>query len=107
MRKANNRYPLVVEPYPEDYDGYEFLTLIHYNDESFVNIVDNIGKKHISCYVLDLCGPSYMNEEGIIEIARDWFYDENINYPISIEFSKRGIAEEMSDILRRFSIDYV
>jgi hypothetical protein len=107
MKKFGGKFPLIVEPHPEDYKGYEFITLIKYNDETFLNIVDNVCNKQIITYVLDFCKPSNVPEELVIETARNWFYNNRSNYPISIEFSRVGIAKETSKILRSFAIDYV
>lgn len=100
-------FPLIVENYPENYDGYEFITLIRYNDENLLNIVDNVVNNNIITYVLDMCAPNNINEEAIIDIAYNWFYNHKNDYPISIEFSKKGLAYETSKILRCFPIDYV
>lgn len=99
--------PLTIETYPENYDGYEFITLIRYNDENFLNIIDNVINNTIITYVLDLCPANNINEESIINVAYSWFTNNSKKYPISIEFNKRGIAAETSKILRCFPIDYV
>ena len=103
----SKKFPLVVEPHPSDYEGYDFITLIRYNDESFLNIVDNVSKKYIYGYVIDLCGPEQFDEELLIRVAYDWFYTNGDRYPISIEFSKRGILGQAETILRAFPLDYV
>lgn len=103
----SKKFPLVVESHPDDYDGYEFITLVRFNDESFLNIVDNVNKKYIYGYVIDLCGPAQFDEEELIKIAYEWYYSNGDRYPISVEFSKRGIIEEVSSILRVFPLDYV
>lgn len=99
--------PLIVEPYPEDYTGYKFITLIRYNDADSLNIVDNIINGNIITYVLDMCQPCNVNEEMIIESANDWFCNYKSLYPISIHFSKNGLSEETSKIIRAFPIDYI
>ena len=103
----SKKFPLVVEPHPDDYEGYEFITLIRFNDESFLNIVDNVSKKYIYGYVIDLCGPEEFNEEELINVAYEWYYANGDRYPISVEFSKRGLTEKTSSILRLFPLDYV
>lgn len=103
----SKRFPLVVEEHPSDYEGYAFITLIRFNDESFLNIVDNVTKKYIYGYVIDLCGPEQFSEELLIETAFEWYYSNGDRYPISIEFSKRGILEQAESILRIFPLDYV
>lgn len=103
----NKKFPLVVEDHPDDYDGPEFITLIRYNDESYLNIIDNVSKKYIHCYVIDLCGPEHFSEERLIRVAYDWYEHNGDRYPISVEFSKRNLVEETSVIFRSFPIDYV
>ena len=103
----SKKFPLQVEPYPEEYDGYEFLTLIRFNDDEFISIVDNVSKKYIYSYVVDLCSPERFDEEELIRIAYEWYNSNGDRYPISIEFSKRGLIEEAQSILRAFPIDYV
>lgn len=103
----SKKFPLVVEPHPDDYEGYEFITLIRFNDESFLNIVDNVSKKYIYGYVIDLCGPAQFDEETLIQIGYEWFYSNGDRYPISIEFQKRDLIDKAENILRAFPLDYV
>lgn len=104
---TNKQIPLIVEPYPEDYTGYKFITLIRYNDINYLNIVDNVINNTINSYVLDLCSPNNIKEEYIIDIAHDWFSNNYSKYPISLEFSKRGLGDEFGKIFRSFPLDYV
>ena len=103
----SKKFPLVVEPHPDEYDGYDFITLIRFNDESYLNIVDNVSKKYIYSYVIDLCGPENFNEEKLIEVCYEWYYSNGSRYPISVEFSRRDLVDETSAIFRAFPIDYV
>jgi hypothetical protein len=107
MKKLSGKYPLIIESHPVEYDGYDFITLIQYNETSHLTIVDNSDKKFIDCYVLDLCGPSGVEEEFVIEIAQNWYDEHRDAYPISIEFSRLGATGTVSKILRTFSIDFV
>ena len=107
MKKISNKYPLIVEAHPEDYDGYDFITLVRYNDTSHLTIIDNTDAKFINCYVLDLCKTVGIREETIIEVAQEWYENSSNDYPISIEFSKRELTGLASKIQRSFSIDYV
>lgn len=101
------KIPLIIEPYPDDYDGYKFITLIRYNDENYLNLVDNVINNTIISYVLDLCAPNNINEEHVIDIANYWFTHNKDKYPLSIEYSKNNMAEDTSRILRLFPMDYV
>jgi len=105
--KTNSEFPIKVEKHPPDYTGYDFITLIKYNEEVNLTIIDNVYKKHIDAYCLDLCAPTDIDERIIIKVANYW-YNVNINsYPISIEFSKRGLAEQSSKILKSYPVDHI
>lgn len=105
--KRNNHAPLIIEPHPESYEGYEFITLIQYKEKSFLTIVNNATDKTVESYVLDLCGPEGINEEMIISIVAEWYDDEEKQYPVSIEFSRRNIVNETSRIFRTYNIDFI
>lgn len=112
MKKLNHAFPLINEPHPENYKGPPFLTLIRFNDVDYINIVDNVINNEIIAYVLDLCPKEFeylpdLKEQAIIEVAYDWYERSREKYPLSIEFSRRGMAVEASKIIRRFSLDYV
>lgn len=70
-------------------------------------IVDNVDDDLIRAYVLDLCGPAHVDEEKIVLAAAEWFSESRSKYPISIEFSKRGMTTEASKIYRTFDIEFV
>lgn len=105
-RKINN-IPLIVEPHPEDYDGYPFITLIQYRDKHILTVVDNATDKEIGAFVLDLCNPEDISEEFVISNIANWYERFSNKYPLSIEFSRLGIASMMSNIFRTYNIDFV
>jgi hypothetical protein len=107
MKKLTGKYPLIIESHPAEYDGYDFITLIQYNDVSHLTIVDNSDKKFIDCYVLDLCAPTGVKEDFVIEVAQHWYDENRDSHPISVEFSKMGATGDVCKILRTFSIDFV
>lgn len=107
MKKSNN-IPLITEPHPDGYEGYPFLTLIRYNDENYLNIIDNVVNKQIVGYNLDMCAAANINELVLVAIAEDWFYSErNKRYPLSVEISKLGMATDLSPVLRCYPIQFV
>lgn len=99
--------PLIMEPHPKDYRGYPFVTLIQYRKAHHLTIVDNVDDESIKAFVLDLCGPESVNEEMIVSIAADWYEWNASKYPISFEFSKKGLTGETSRIYRTFNIEFV
>lgn len=108
MKIEANGVPLITEPHPDGYTGYPFLTLIRYNDENFLNIVDNVVNKQIVAYNLDLCAAAEIDEISVITIAEDWFYSErHRRYPLSVEFSRRGHATTVSQIIRCYPVEFV
>ncbi len=97
---------MIIEPHPEEYDGYPFITLIQYRTQHVLTIIDNADNNNITAFVLDLCGPEQVDEEKIITVAAHWF-EQGYKYPLSFEFSKRGLSQEMSKILRSYNTDFV
>ena len=106
-RIRGNPLPLIIEPHPADYAGYPFITLIQYRDKDFLGIIDNATDKMIKAYVLDLCGPTYVNEEFVIRIATAWYKESKDRYPISFEFSKLGVADSVKSIYKSFAVGFV
>lgn len=105
--KTNSAFPITVEPHPEDYNGYPFITLIKFNQTPNITIVDNLHKKYLDAYCLDLCSSRNVNERTILKVANYWYHTNRNNYPISIEFSKRGLMDESSKILKSYPIEYI
>ena len=99
--------PLIVEPHPVDYTGFPFITLIQYRKLPMLGIVDNADDSTLRVFVLDLCGPEGIKEEDIIAVASDWYDNNRSNYPISIEFSRKGIVSSTSKIYRALNIEFV
>lgn len=103
----SKKFPLVVEPHPDDYAGYDFITLVRFNDETYLSVIDNVSKKYIYGYVIDMCGPEQFEESKLIQIAYEWYSTNGDRYPISVELSKRGLIHRAETILRAFPLDYV
>lgn len=99
--------PLIVEPYPKDYSGYPFITLIQYRKQHMLTIIDNADDNVIKAYVLDMCGPESVDEEQVISIATEWYRDYRTQFPISIAFSRVGLTNLTSKIYRSFNTDFI
>lgn len=106
--KRGNPIPLIVEPHPEDYEGYPFITLIQYRKEHTLALIDNATDKVVKAYVLDMCGPANVDEELLIGVAKHWYDNNGLErYPVSFTLSQFGIANEASKIYRTFNIEYI
>jgi hypothetical protein len=98
---------LIVEPHPETYNGYPFITLIEFKGEPFVTIIDNYHGKSIKTLVLDYCNAENVDEEMIITIAEQWYTHSSSKYPVSFEFSKRDLTSQISPIYRTFNTEFI
>jgi len=98
---------IIREDYPSAYKGYRFITLIQFNEEKYLSIVDRLTDKNISAYILDLCGPKGVSEEDVLNIAYEWSQSERRNFPISYEFARLGLSSQVSLLYRSFNVDFV
>lgn len=105
IKKGN--VPLIIEPHPKEYKGYPFITLIMYRKQHMLAIVDNVDNDSIKAFVLDVCNAEGVNEESVIITAAQWYERNKNNYPISIEFSKRGMTNDTSKIYKSLNLEYV
>lgn len=99
--------PLIIESHPHDYTGFPFITLIQYRKQPMLAIIDNADEEVIRAFVLDLCGPEHVDEEMVIHAAAEWYSTNRHNFPISIEFSRRGLTPITSKIYRAMNIEFV
>ncbi len=100
--------PLIVEQHPKDYNGFPFITLIQYHKTPLLCIVDNATDYVIRAFVLDMCGPTGVNEEMVVAAAQSWA-DEGLDrqFPISVHFGQLGINFETAKIYRTINIEFV
>lgn len=106
-KSKSNHVPLIIEPHPVDYNGYPFITLIQYRDSHDLTVIDNATNKTITAFVLDKCGAAGLNEEAVISVIAEWYEHHADSYPLSFEFSKKGISGVMSSIIQSYPIDFV
>lgn len=99
--------PLIVEPHPKDYTGFPFITLVQYRKQPMLTIVDNATDDIIRAFVLDLCGPERVDEELIIRVVAEWYTTNRTNFPVSVEFSRLGLASVTSKIYRTLNVEFV
>ena len=99
--------PLVIENHPSNYKGYPFITLIQFKDEVWLTVIDNISKKYINAYVLDLCTTELIDEGEFIQLASEWYLHHKEKYPMSVMLNKMGLADQVKQLYKSFNIDYV
>lgn len=99
--------PLVIEPHPNDYFGYPFITLIQYRKSPLLAIVDNATTEYIHAFVLDLCGPEGVDEEAVLTTAIEWHKNNSKSFPISIGFSRAGMTKDTSKIYRSLNVEFI
>lgn len=107
MSTRKPKCSLLIESHPRDYAGYPFITLIQYQDQTLLTIVDNMDDTKIMAYVLDFCGPENIDEQMIIAVAKEWFDKNRDTYPISIEFAKHDLIADSSRLYRIMNINFV
>jgi len=99
--------PLIIEPHPRDYNGLPFITLVQYRKQSMLVVVDNMDNDTLKSYVLDLCGPEGIKEELFLSVVSEWYDCNRQSYPVSIEFSRRGMAKLITNIYRTISVEFI
>ncbi len=97
---------LVPEEYPENYNGYRFISLIKYMDKPQIAIVDNIINDIIHAYVLDECQPANLDETEIVSYGKVWFEEYSHLIPFSVYLSRNNVTQ-YSSIIKCFPVDFV
>lgn len=95
---------LIIEPHPENYTGLPFITLLQFRKEHYLTIIDDSDDEEIKALVLDLCDPSEINKEMVLEIAIEWFKTSR-HVPLSIFFSMQGLSHIVEKIYRTFNTE--
>lgn len=104
MSNNTPKLPYVVEDYPEDYNLVPCLTLLEISGKhaaKLLVIVDIASPTHLSAYVLDNCSAEGLDEASIINMI-DSVWEESKDKPLSVIFSKLGVANDMAKIHRTF-----
>lgn len=98
--------PLILEEVQAS-ANYLYLTMIEYKKERYLTIIDNIQGSDIKAFVLDHASAEGMDVQHILSIANLWYYRSSERYPLSFEFAKLGIKDQVAPILRTFNLDHV
>lgn len=107
MSTRKPKCSLLIESHPKDYTGYPFITLIQYQDQTLLTIVDNMDETKIMAYVLDFCGPERIDEQMVLNIAKCWFDNSREMYPVSIAFANHDLLGNTSRLYRIMNINFV
>ena len=92
---------LIIEDHPE-LTEYSFLSLIEYNGDKLLVVVDNIIDNFVYAYVIDEAIQRKMNLEILIPIISAW--SSNPTEPLSFTFARLGVAHQTSLIYKKFEI---
>lgn len=107
MKKIKKSIPFVIEKHPADYNGYPFITLLQYSQNSYLTIIDSADNEIISFYNLDICQAEGIDEKLLLEVADNWYANYKNKYPLSIELAKRSMGEYVSPIHKTINVEYV
>lgn len=106
-RRTKQVVPLIVEPHPEGYTGFPFITLLQFRHEHLLTIIDNSDEKQIKSYILDLCGPKNVDEKLILSVAQYWYDNNRDKHPLSIEFARRDLTPVSALIYHTFDTEFI
>ena len=98
--------PLIFEEI-QDQTNNAFLTLIEFKKVKYLVIIDNIVGNEISAYVLDHLKSEGIDQDAFMNVATYWFYSASEKYPLSFEFAKRGMTQDVKKILKTFNISSI
>lgn len=104
---AKDKVPIIVERHPEEYDGYEFVSLIQFNDDYVLSVVENIVGNQIICYSLDRCPAEDVDEAEFISVVKQWFYNTDRCKPLSLFLALDNSSHNFGNILRYYNLDFV
>lgn len=99
---------LKVEPYPSHYEGFQFLSLIQYNEKNILLIVDNILNNNVIGFVVEQCYANSLDPEVLLAKATAW-RDQGLHLqmPLSIFLARYNLLDDYSVILKSYPIDSV
>ena len=98
--------PLYVEPISNP-SNFFFLSVLQYKKETYLVVIDNITEEHVTAYVVERAKQENVDVYLLLEIISEWYEESSERYPISIEFSKRGITSVTNKLLKKFELNHV
>jgi hypothetical protein len=104
---AKKRIPSLVVERAEDQGNYFYLSVLEYRRENYLVIIDNITEDGIGAYVLDYAQQEGLDLRQLMSVVTEWFYRGSYRYPLSFEFSRRGMAHMTNRIHKNFELAHV
>lgn len=98
--------PVVKEEHSSEYTGKPYFTLVMYQNNPYIVIVDNYINKTINGFVLDYCEAYSINMNDIINVAELW-WNSNCSQPFSIFASQCNLSETIQPIFKTFPEEHV
>jgi hypothetical protein len=106
---AKRSIPSLIIERAEDTGNFYFLSVLEFRRENYLVVIDNITNDEIGAYVLDYAQQEGMNLKDFLTLVTQWFYRSSggIDYPLSFEFSRIGIASRTNLIHKTFELAHV
>jgi hypothetical protein len=98
--------PLVVETVIDKANMF-YLSLIEYKRDNYLSIIDNIGDREISAYILDFAHQKDIDIKNFFSIANNWFYRNSHKYPLSFEISKLNLTHKYSSLYKTLDTGFI
>lgn len=104
---AKKRVPELVVEFVSDAGSLHYLSVIEYRKENYLVVVDNITSEEVGAYVLDFAQQAKLDTKQLLSVVTEWFYRGSERYPLSFEFSRRGMTPFATKIYRNFELTHV
>lgn len=101
---AKNRIPPLIIECPEDMADLNFLSVLEYRNTHYLVVVDNITDEKVNAYVLDYASQEKINTPHILSVISNWVKESSDKYPLSFEFSKLNMTQDVNKIYKSFEL---
>ena len=98
--------PLIIEHFA-DTSNLCFISLIEYNRENYLGVIDNITDTELNAFILSHAKPEVIEAEDFLRFAVRWFYKSSGKYPLSFEFARLGLSNKIQPLYKTFDLSYV
>lgn len=104
---AKKRIPDLQVERTSDSANFYYLSVLQYRKEHHLVVIDNITGDTVNAYMLDRAAQEGIDVKQLLTVVTRWFYESSHKYPLSIEFSKRGMSHATNRILKNFELTHV